>query len=194
MPLTLTTLVPSTIEPITIADLKTHLTGTFTDAENGYMNALISAAREALEIETRRQFATATYRLSLDCFPWDREIRIPRPPLVSVTQIRYLDTTNTEIIMPTTDYAVDSDSEPGRIWSVPSKCWPATYEVPNAVKITYIAGWPNVEAMPNRLKQLMLLVSADLYTNRVSPTAEGCLDLIPYIREYTRSLKVPTIY
>jgi len=171
-----------------------HLTGTFLPEEDAYINSLIMAARSGLEIEMRRQFATATYRLSLDRFPCGRIIQIPRPPLISVTHIKYQDPADVEITLATTEYGVDIDSEPGRIYSMPSTIWPTTLDIPNAVRITYVAGWPTVDAMPRQLKQLMLIVVADLYTNRFSPSEEGTIDAISYIGQYTRGLKIPTVY
>ncbi len=72
-------------EPITLAKAKNHLKVDSND-ENALITALITAARQLGERETKRAFITQTWKLYLDESP--SEIEIPKPPLQSVESIK----------------------------------------------------------------------------------------------------------
>lgn len=117
------------VEPVTLAEAKDHLNVTnigspaTTSPDDTLITALIQAAREHAEIYTNRSFVSQTWKLLMDDFPsW--ELRLSKPPLISVTSIKYYDTDNVQqTLVANTDYTVDIFSEPG--WVVPSSSgWP----------------------------------------------------------------------
>lgn len=180
--------VAPTEEPVSLEELKDHCRVDLDD-DDALLLSFGVMARESLEIETARQFLTATYVMALDMFPggfmrqagswsyWDG-IRVPRPPLQSVTSITYTDTAGATQTLATSVYGVDIYSEPGRIYLKPSQIWPSTYDVPNAVLITFVAGWTDTTKMPQALKQAIKLWTADAYENREA-SAEKSLTEIP---------------
>jgi uncharacterized phiE125 gp8 family phage protein len=83
---------PPAIEPVTLAEAKAHLR-LDTESDDGYVPALITAARERVELFLRRALITQVFECTVDDFPaHDRAIDLPRPPLQSVEWIKYPDT------------------------------------------------------------------------------------------------------
>jgi len=174
MPLTLSQTVAPTEEPVELLEMKNHLRVTVGD-DDQLILSLIKSVRDILEREMRRQFVTATYTFSLDEFPSahvssgfsaGRFIPLPRPPLQSVTSIQYQDSDNTQQTLATTVYGVDSTSEPGRIYLKSGQSWPSTYDVPNAVIITYKAGWTSANLIPPSILSAIFLLVGHFYESR----------------------------
>lgn len=156
---------PPIEEPVSLAEAKLHLRVDHAE-EDALIGVLITAAREYVEMYTRRQLVTATWRLTLDC--WPLCIRPPRPPLASAVTLAYLD--NTEVLQtvdPAT-YRVDTSREPGRILLATGATWPAAAPVPGAIQVEYTAGYGAASAVPATFKQAMLLTIGDLYEHRES--------------------------
>lgn len=125
-------------EPIHLDEAKGHLLVTGTD-QDALISNLITAARSDCEDFTGRQLVLATYDLYLDYFP--DEIEIPHAPLVSVTSISYEDTAGTTQTVTSSDYVVDTVSEPGIITLAYGESWPSTYAEANAIRVRYVAGY-----------------------------------------------------
>lgn len=148
--------------PVTVDEMKAH-SHIDTDASDGEITTFIAAATGDTETFLRRQLMTATYVLTLDRFPYEDYIDLPRPPLQSVTHIKYYDTSNTQQTLSVSNYEVDLSTEPGRIYIDRSTLWPTTYWRRNAVEIEFIAGYEDV---PEMIKQSIRLKAAHWYENR----------------------------
>ena len=76
---------------------------------------------------------------------WHGEIKIKRPPLVSVEPITFIGTDGRAYTLnPGQDFIVDTASQPGRIRPIPYTVWPLTMHVPAAIAIPFTAGYaPN---------------------------------------------------
>lgn len=190
MPLTISRLVEQVDEPLELSDIKAFLNIEST-ADDDLLHSMRLEVRDYLERVTHRQFMTATLLYALDCFPCQKTMfSIPRPPLQSVTSIQYYDSNNVLTTWPTTEYGVDSLSEPGRIFLLPGHRWPSTYRIPNAIRITYLAGWDSAEAIPARLKSLMLFLIGDFYHYRRGTSIEDFIQEVPYVQTLLRSLRI----
>jgi uncharacterized phiE125 gp8 family phage protein len=163
-------------EPITVAEAKAHCNVTHAD-DDDLFSALVTAAREACEIETNRCFVWSTFELRLDAFSRGgyQEIRLPNPPLIRVNSIQYYDADNALQELGSDNFEVDDKSEPARIRPAPDQSWPATKSRMNAVIVSYVAGYPVDDAgspadyaagVPESVKQAMKLVIGHLYNNR----------------------------
>ena len=84
--MTLALLTGPAAEPVTLAEARAHLRLDGTE-ENPLVEALIAAARAALEAETRRAFVTQSWRLTLDDWPAD-PVRLPLAPVAAVTAVK----------------------------------------------------------------------------------------------------------
>jgi len=161
-----------TAEPITLANAKLHVRVDIDD-DDDLIERLITTARQHAETITRRAIASATYELVLDDFPdlSDEEIKLPRPPLESVTSIKYTDSDGDETEWDSSKYIV-YDSEPAVIVPAYGESYPFFTPYPKgAVKVRYVAGYkadpddPELE-LPEPIKEAMLLMITDLYENR----------------------------
>ena len=152
-----------TTEPLTLTEAKAHLRVTTTD-DDTYIAALIVAAREAAEQRTGRALFTQTWLRTLDSFP--DAIVLRRSPIQSVSFVKYVDTAGTLQTLAPAAYAVDTENEPG--WVVPAYgySWPVTYSTINAVTVQYLAGWSSAGAIPQTIKQWMLMRIGALYEIR----------------------------
>lgn len=155
-------------EPITLAEAKQHLREDSDDlAVEAEINGLITAARQYVEEETGRSLITQTWSLTLDAFPCGGEpILIPRPPLIEVTEIAYLDQSGSSQTWASSNYRVDGASDPGRVSLEVDRHYPLARNVSQAVTITYTAGYGTASAVPQGIKQAMYLLIGSWYTNR----------------------------
>lgn len=97
---------------------------------------------------------------------FDRQmIRLPRPPLQSVTSVAYIDTNGQQQTLDSSLYLVDSISEPARLSPAYGQVWPAAQAQINAVTITFVAGW-TTGTMPNTVKHAMKLLVNHWYEHR----------------------------
>ncbi|MCK9569858.1 head-tail connector protein [Candidatus Pacearchaeota archaeon] len=157
-------------EPLEMEEAKSHLRVDGTD-EDAYITTLIIAAREYCEGFQNRAYITQTWELWLD--EWPVLFTVPLPPLQSAT-IKYYNTSDVEATVTSTDYFVDTKSEPGRIVLNYGKSWPSTTLRPaNGICVTFVAGYGYSESVPQKVKQAMLLLIGFWYENR--ETAAGAL-------------------
>lgn len=163
------------VEPLSLAEVKEHLRVSSTD-EDTKIAMCIAAARSHVEGPygfLGRALVTQTWELVLDTFPTN-EIKIPLPPLQSVSSIKYDDAAGDEQTVDTADYSVDDVSQPG--WVVPSTSgWPTTFEGVNAVRVRFVAGYdaddsvspPDLTAnIPADIKAAMLLHIGSMFEHR----------------------------
>lgn len=153
-------------EPVTLAEAKLHLRVEIAD-DDALITSLITAAREWCERFQGRAYVTQTWQLWLDAWPEGDEIRLPRPPLQSVTSVKYYGADGAEYVMPATDYLVDIKAEPGRIVLGYGKTWPSvTLRPAGAIVVEFVAGYGDASAVPQRVKQAILLLVGAWYQNR----------------------------
>lgn len=186
LPARLSLITGPTDEPLTLVDAKAHLRVEITD-DDTYITSLISRAREVFERETGRQLVDATWRAQLDRFPWsDREpIELPKPPLQSVTTVTYLDSSGASQTWAPAEYQVDVFDGPaarrGLLYPVVNEQYPDTYPIPDAVTITFIAGYGNAAAVPEEIKQHMLQLIGHYYEHReIVVVGEGSIAPLPF--------------
>jgi hypothetical protein len=178
------TVAPAT-EPLTLTEAKDWLHVDLADtSQDGVINGLISAARQRCESVTRRALITQTWRMSLDRFPglvavspdypgWEylrlgsdgdpRVIRCPKPPLASVTSIKYVDTTGTLQTLDPATYQVAKDGLIGRIFPAYGLYWPIIRPQAEAVQILFVAG---AAAAPEEIKDRMKAYVGHCFTRR----------------------------
>jgi uncharacterized phiE125 gp8 family phage protein len=150
-------------EPLTLTEAKAHLRVTTTD-DDTYITALIVAAREAAEQRLGRALFTQTWLRTLDAFP--DAIILRRSPIQSINWIRYLDGAGALQTLSTAAYATDFESEPGYVVPAFGYTWPVTYAIINAVSVQYIAGYSTTGAIPQTIKQWLLMRIGALYEVR----------------------------
>jgi len=207
MPMQLIT--PPAGEPISLAEAKLHLRVDFDD-DDSLIQILISAARQAAETITNRQLVTARWRMVLDGFPGPslmgvpagqtftlpgHAVLLPKSPVASVVEIRYLDMAGAWQVMPVANYTVDSACEPARITPVFGQIWPIALPQIGAVSVIFDAGYGNASAVPEGIKTWIKLRVGSLYVHReeVASMTRGRIDPLPFIDGLLDPYKVPLI-
>jgi uncharacterized phiE125 gp8 family phage protein len=75
----------------------------------------------------------------------------------SVTSITYTDQTGATVVLAADQYTVDVKGQIARIWPAYNVFWPYAQQVPNAVAIRYVAGYGAASAVPQCVKNWMLM-------------------------------------
>lgn len=153
---------------------------------------------------TGRALVTQTWDLTLDRFPsvssaslaaYSGEraflggggsglsaIRIPKPPLASVTSVTYVDPNGALQTWSSTLYGVEVSSgdyaEPGRLFPVVGEIYPPTRTQPGAVTIRFVCGYGAPAAVPALLKAGMKLLIGHWWVNREAASAS--VDVLPF--------------
>ena len=189
----LTEVTPPAIEPVTLAQAKLHLRVDFSD-DDTLISTLITAARLRVEADTHRSLITREYLLQLDGFPYSHSpsvsqiypserlpnvsfgrIKIPKPPLLSVNSIQYVDTTGTLQTLDPSKYQVVSGGKlQGLVVPAYGLVWPAYRYQPNSVQIDYQAGYgPAAANVPATAIQAILVLIGAWYDNRSAISSDG---------------------
>lgn len=158
-------------EPVTTSEAKLHLREDGT-AQDTVVAALVTAAREAVEQRLGRALISQTWRLKMDAFPASslEAIRLPLAPLASVSSIAYVDGAGATQTWASSNYVVSTGTLPGEVrLAYDAASWPVTRDQPEAVTVTYVAGYgASASAVPGPIKQAILLLVGHYYENRES--------------------------
>lgn len=156
--------------PITLQEVKDHLRvdGTSDDA---LIEALMQGAVVHAENYLGRRLITQTWKWLLDAWPYECErghyIRLPYPPLISVTSVKYLDTSGTQQTLATDQYRVLGAGDLGAIEPARDVSWPSLYGVSEQVEIIFVAGYGSyAAAVPEPIRQGMLMLLSPMYESR----------------------------
>lgn len=162
-------------EIITVSEAADFMRVDFPDDEESIISAMITSARQWCEEYLRRAIGVQTLETILPCFPQrGRKEILLRPPVISVTSVKYLDTSGVEqTLVLNTEYRLSIDSDPAEIVPV-DNAWPACLDVANAVRVRYQTGYygggspaESIE-LPKTIRTAILMQVADLYHNRES--------------------------
>jgi uncharacterized phiE125 gp8 family phage protein len=178
-----------TIEPVTLADAKLFLKVDET-ADNALITSLIKAARHVCERYTSRALTAQTWQIFFDIVqgsdhPLSEGIShgadlsynasalfLPKPPLVSVTHVKTYDDSDVATTWASTNYFVDTATEPGRIVPRSGVSWPTATRVANGIEIQFVAGYaalgtdPETYDIPEDMVTGIKRMINHLYENR----------------------------
>lgn len=157
---------PATL-PVSLVEAKAWLRET-----GSHEDALISdiLARAVAEVEALagKAIINRTLRMRQDRWPLIRCLRLPMPPLVSVTSVEYLDAAGTLTTLAGSNYTVSTaqDSE-GRVVLKSGSLWPTLADEPDAVRVTYVAGYgASGDAVPFAFREAMKVLVEDGWDSR----------------------------
>tara|TARA_R110001592_G_scaffold58288_2_gene176728 strand:- start:210 stop:866 length:657 start_codon:yes stop_codon:yes gene_type:complete len=161
---------------------------------------LIKSAQNLVEAYMNRAITTQTLSLFLDRLPFYSDLKLqegiftapdleynsnfivlPKPPVVSVTHVKYYDNDNTASTFATTNYYVDTISDQARVVLKTGSSWPTVSETrnANAYEIKYVAGYGGASDVPEPIVQAIKLLTTHLYENREAVTSLS-VNAIPY--------------
>lgn len=176
-----TLVTPPAVEPITVAEAKSHLRVEISD-DDTLIGNLVKAVRQHAETVLRRALITQTWDLFLDAFPSaNGAIAVPLPPLQTVGSIKYVDANGITQTLSSAKYKVDVATAPARIVPAYDEDWPKTREEINAVTVRFTAGYGAAGSnVPEKIRQAMLLVIGHWYENREEVVIGGAPAPIPF--------------
>jgi uncharacterized phiE125 gp8 family phage protein len=131
-------------------------------SQDDIIDAALAAAVAALDAASggwlNRALRPQTWELRLPEFPYcDEEIRLPFPPLTSVTSIKYDDAAGVEqTLVANTDYKVIglAGNSYGGVIPAYGKSWPSARFITDSVRIRYVCGYDDdVAVLPEAIKQ-----------------------------------------
>lgn len=143
---------PPQSEPVTLAAAKDHLRFDGNEQDTT-IQALITAAREHSERYLGHAIGEQTIELSMQWFP--QSIELPRPPIQSITSIKYEDADGTTQTLDASEYHLAD-----YVVVSTNGNWPATAHYPDSVRVEYVAGY---SVCPEPIKQAMLLMVGRMF-------------------------------
>jgi uncharacterized phiE125 gp8 family phage protein len=162
---------------ISLSEAKAHLRVDYSDEDN-YINGLILAAVSYLDGYSGRLGRALTTQTWTQDFPaFADPLRLAVGDLIAVSSVTYYDATNAQQTLATSVYASATDTLGPYIGLKPDKTWPTTYTRPDAVRVTWTAGFGATSAsVPPAIKMAAFLLIGHWYANREA-TGEGMTEL-----------------
>ena len=151
-------------EPVTRAEatLFMRYTGSL---QNDVVDSLIVAATRIVQNWCSTQLVNATYEYYTDQFC--NEMPISIGPISSFTMLEYQDADDTEQTLATTVYGTDLISPVNKVYLKEGQTWPATRQNPNAVKMTFVAGYgATASDVPEHYKTAIKMLVSDMFEHR----------------------------
>lgn len=155
---------------ITLAQAKAHLREDSSD-QDSVINALIGAAVSHLDGWTGilgRCLLTQTWRQDFDSF--SQCLRLPLAPVSAIASVKYDDTGGVEQTVSSNSYALLTDELGSYVRFVDTFAFPSIEDQPASVRVAYAAGYADADAVPQAIKQGILLAIGHWYANREAVT------------------------
>lgn len=138
-------------------------------AEDAWIEQAIRAASDVYRDDTQRALMRETRELVLSGFP-GHEILLPFPPLIAVVSLTYYDSDDVAQTLSASPQAFETVRSgtytKGAIRPLRDTAWPATSCRPDAVTITYQAGYEEADAVPARIVSGLGMLVVEMYKTR----------------------------
>jgi uncharacterized phiE125 gp8 family phage protein len=168
-------------EPLTYAEVKAFLRLN-DDSEQTFVTTLITIARQIVEGQTWRPLISQTWSLQFDKSELTLFIsNINKAPIISIDTVSYYDTDNVLQTLSPTLYETDIYGNPARFRL---KSIPSVYDRMGALIVNFVCGYTNAAAVPQAIKQAMLLIIGHLYENRSDVLTGTQVNEIPMASRY----------
>lgn len=176
---------PAAQSALTVAEVKANLRITWS-TEDALLQTYIDMAEAIIMEEIEVVYQETEFLLSLDEFP--NEIQIEKHPVSSVDSITYTDLNgDSQSLVEDTDYYVDLNSFPVRIWSAVNlatassntRFWPDVKQKPGCVQVAFTAGYEDRDSVDRLYKQLIHLWVGHLYQHK-TPVEQGRPAKVPH--------------
>ncbi len=172
------------VEPVGVAEAKSHLLVDH-DGDDVLIAALIRAARQHVERETRRALVIRPFRRYLDAWPERRVVDLAPSPLHRVVEVRIYDAEGAPEVLDGALWLADLGAEPGRlmlrrgVMALPGRPL-------SGIEIDFEAGYGTAgEDVPEALRQAVLALVAHWYEHRSAVVEAGAMAVLPLGLEAT---------
>lgn len=171
---------------VDLAEAKAHAR-VEVDDDDRLIQGLIATATQYAETYTQRALITQQWEMQLDAWPCsDRYIEIPKPPLVSIDEIGYIDRNGDEQVWDADSYRVIAPQGPtsqkGRLIIKSGQRWPTILNESSSVFVRFTAGYGAHGAqVPDAIVHAIKVHVAELYEQRESTILTGAvLQEVPF--------------
>jgi uncharacterized phiE125 gp8 family phage protein len=169
-------LTPPAAEPLSLAAAKTFLRVEH-DADDELIAALLAAARNAVELATRRVLLTQTWRIVLDRWPASGCIAAPVNPLQSLAAARVRGADGAATPLDPDGFTLDGASAPAVIaFERANLAEPGRARA--GIELDVVAGYGAASAVPAPLAQAVRLLLAQSYERRERMQVDALPDAV----------------
>lgn len=135
-------------ELLTVDEAKRHLR-VYDGSLDDEVTALVRAARDYCERYTQRTLRTTVTRTLTLADWWCSSQWLPWPPLLAVSSVTYYDASNALQTLASSNYVVElATNGGGRIMWAWNATIPSVYSRPDAITVTFTAGYADATAIP----------------------------------------------
>jgi uncharacterized phiE125 gp8 family phage protein len=175
--------VPPEVEPISLDEARgfARVDGT---SEDTLIELLITAAREAVEGYLMKALVEQTLTLSLDW--WPEPLTLPRPPLISVVEVRTVGEDSSIVVYSTDGYFVRTLAPARGQIVVRTGCTPPinTDRTHGGYEVEYKVGYgKDPSDVPASVRHGILMLVTHLYESRVPTISTGIVSRVPGLAE-----------
>jgi len=146
------------------------------------ITALIKAATDHLDGFSGvlgRALITQTWAVDFGGF--SDLMRLPVGNLLAVSSITYYDSANVQQTLASSVWTTFTDARGPYVMLKPGESWPAAYDRPDAVRVTWTAGYGATSAsVPAAIKQAALLLVGHWYDNRAAVNVGSSVAEVPF--------------
>lgn len=166
-------------EPVTLGEAKAFLR-VDGEAEDAFINTLITAARLHVEGTTGRALLAQTWRVVLDTWPKDRAVPLPVGPVMSVTAITAYDDDGNGTELTLAQFRPESGTAPAKLFLPPVVDGMPVLRARGGIEIDYAAGYgTDAEDVPRDLKQAVLSLVGYWFEHRDAVVIAGSGAIVP---------------
>ncbi len=171
------------VAPVTLDEVKLFAKIDGTSEDSLIETVFIPAAREAVEGYLKKSLVEQTLVLSMDW--WPEPLKLPRPPLISVTEVRTVDEEGAETTYAASNYIVRTGTTPGQIVIKTGVTPPVNTErYQGGYEVEYKAGYgSDSDEIPGGVRQGVLMLVSHMYHNRTPTISGATIAKIPGLKE-----------
>lgn len=169
-------------EPVTLAEAKAQMR-VLHATEDDLITRLIAAASRHIESRTGRSLVKRTFTYQCDGFPACGGIGLPRPPVIAIASVAYVDESGATRTLDAARYQLVMGPLECEIVPTVGGAWPATSRARRSVTVTYTAGYgDDSTAVPQDIRNAILMLIQHWYDHR-SAVTEGSAVVTPFAVE-----------
>jgi uncharacterized phiE125 gp8 family phage protein len=157
---------PPAVEPLSLAETKSHLRLTHAD-DDAYVSTLMISARRLVEAQYGICLLQQSWSIFRDQWPSDGIFTTPLFPVISVVDLKVYGDDDVAATIDPAHYYLDATSRPARIALRRGRAFPSPGRRTNGIELKLTTGFgTTAAAVPQFIKQALLIIIADWFGNR----------------------------